>query len=146
MGELCSTTVEIVPVAQHGGGTLGGGLICASLRSCRALVLWTNTSQNHVLLTTAWFVITTIPFFFLFFFRRSVAPYGFILDPYQSCLVARSIKVSFFLILLALRGLWRLKWVFVKVIFVGKVPGLKIKSSKRQNDSTGQVWHGYTHI
>jgi len=48
-------------VAQHGGGTLSGGLICAFLRSCRALVLWTNTSQNHVLLTTAWFVITTIP-------------------------------------------------------------------------------------
>ena len=33
MGELCSTTVEIVPVAQHGGGACSGGLIFASLRS-----------------------------------------------------------------------------------------------------------------
>jgi len=35
-----------------------------------------------------------------------------------------------------------------KVIFVVKVSGLKIKSSKNHNGSTGQVWHGYgyTHI
>jgi len=39
ISELCSTMVEIVPVAQHGGGARSGDFICASLRSCGALVL-----------------------------------------------------------------------------------------------------------
>ena len=39
MSELCSTTVDIVPVAQHGGGARSGDFICASLESSGALVL-----------------------------------------------------------------------------------------------------------